>query len=94
MSGDPEHRALSTLPATLPAAAELDSDAGSPRTLPAALLPLTEAGLRPKVTGEVVRFRLNGTENFLMVGIARNHPNDSIMSCCAHYVDKEINAET
>lgn len=51
-----EHRALSTLLARLPAAVELDSDVGGRRARSWLLSPLTDAGLRPKVTGEGVRF--------------------------------------
>ena len=89
-----EHRDSSILPTTLPAVAELDQVRASGEHAPGCLAAPDKVGLGPKFTGEGSRFSLNGTENFLMVGIARNHPNNSTMCCYLHYMGKEINPET
>ena len=65
-----KHRASSILPTTLPAVAELDQVRAAGEHAPGCLAAPDRAGLGPKVTGEGGIFSLNGTENFLMVGIA------------------------
>ena len=87
-------RDSSILPTTLPAVAELDQVQAAGEHAPGCLAAPDKAGLGPKVTGEGSRFSLNGTENFLMVGIARNHPNTSTMCCYLQDMGKEINPET